>query len=372
MQTSPDLKSYYKNNTPSRDNQYTNTMSISNYITTRNSESFDMTSVVKASQALSGEIEYIKLIEKLMKVVTENAGAEKIILLHKNHCGFEFEASYSLGDSNVIIRGHNQTVDIPAKNELPMSIINFVERSHETFILKDSNLSQFENDTYLKRCMPKALLCMPFVHKGDVTRILYLENNKTKSVFTTDKIDLLSILSGQMVISIENASLYKQAVTDGLTKINNRAFFDNYLLMEFHEVKRYKNKLSLLILDIDHFKKFNDQYGHQTGNIVLYNIAQKISKSIRKSDLAARYGGEEFVVVMLETALSGAEIVAEKVRKEIEKLVIETSDEDNKLYLKVTVSIGVAEIKGDEERISLIERADKNLYKAKRKWAKSG
>jgi diguanylate cyclase (GGDEF)-like protein len=119
-----------------------------------------------------------------------------------------------------------------------------------------------------------------------------------------------------------------------------------------------------LILDIDNFKSFNDKYGHQTGDVVLKKVAKIMSETLRKSDTIARYGGEEFVIVLPETNISGAQVVGEKVRKAIENCEIEYGEDATKA-LKVTVSVGGAEFNQGEDRMSLIERADKNLYKAK-------
>jgi diguanylate cyclase (GGDEF)-like protein len=167
-----------------------------------------------------------------------------------------------------------------------------------------------------------------------------------------------------MLISIENSRLYHQAITDVLTNANNRAFFDNFIILKVNEARKYNKKLGLIMLDIDFFKKINDNYGHQAGDRILKRIVEIIQDVLRQNDLLARYGGEEFVVVLPETDIYGTGIIAEKIRTAIENdsfYIISTSQDS----IKVTVSIGVAEYEDKDDRISLIEKADKNLYIAK-------
>ena len=127
--------------------------------------------------------------------------------------------------------------------------------------------------------------------------------------------------------------------------------------------QRYEKPLCLLITDIDHFKKFNDTYGHQQGDIVLKETARLLKESVRKIDLAARYGGEEFAVILPETDIENAKMVAERIRKKIEEFKVPGQNEP----LHVTVSVGVAqyEPEKDTEKKDFIEHADKALYKAK-------
>lgn len=119
------------------------------------------------------------------------------------------------------------------------------------------------------------------------------------------------------------------------------------------------------MVDIDHFKLFNDTYGHQIGDQVLKKVAKSIQNTVRSNDIVSRYGGEEFTVIMPETSYEGALVVAEKIRKAIEELTIPYNDGHNQLDLKVTVSIGAAMFSQDDDRFSLISNADRNLYIAK-------
>lgn len=152
-----------------------------------------------------------------------------------------------------------------------------------------------------------------------------------------------------------------KALVDSLTNVLNRNAYNLKIGQMFHEYKRYKEEWALLVLDIDHFKAFNDKYGHKTGDKVLKSVAATITNSIRVSDHIFRYGGEEFVVILSRINKASTTNLAEKIRKEIERDYF--VDGDNKL--KVTMSIGAAIIGENDTETSLFERADKALYQAK-------
>lgn len=161
--------------------------------------------------------------------------------------------------------------------------------------------------------------------------------------------------------------LERESITDPLIGIYNRRHFDRRLTEEIAVSKRYDLPLSMLMLDIDHFKSINDKYGHQVGDLVLKNLGRVILKVVRETDIVARYGGEEIAVVLPLTPVDSAANLAERLRKAIEQFIIVPADENKgSKALTMTVSIGVA---GLDERVTenrvLIENTDKALYKAK-------
>ncbi len=159
--------------------------------------------------------------------------------------------------------------------------------------------------------------------------------------------------------------LYESAVLDGLTRVYNRKFFDDRLETEFSFALRQKSPLSVLILDIDHFKKVNDLYGHPAGDEVLRRVARAIWDVVREEDVVARYGGEEFVVIARGILPTQAAILGERIRYMIELLEIKDPQHG---VLKVTVSIGVVTMTGDNPFPSvaaLLKEADNRLYRAK-------
>jgi len=164
-------------------------------------------------------------------------------------------------------------------------------------------------------------------------------------------------------IAIENANLYWQATTDRMTKLFSHHFFQKNLEEEIARGHRYGATFSLIMCDIDHFKKFNDTYGHLQGDVIIKEIANIMRHSVRSIDLTARYGGEEFAVILPEVNIRGAAVVAERLRASVESFPF--TGEEGPLH--VTVSIGVAEFKPERMRSSsqLIAEADRALYQSK-------
>lgn len=174
----------------------------------------------------------------------------------------------------------------------------------------------------------------------------------------------LLLLLTIVAVALETARLFQQAVFDGLTGLYIRRYFDLRLTEEENRVKRYGGKLAILMMDVDHFKAINDRYGHQQGDVVLRDVADIIRNSVRKElDSACRYGGEEFVVIMPDTDLGGALILAERIRHSIQNHTFETPEG----LFHVTLSGGIAFM--DQTAfmpgIELLKRADNALYLAK-------
>lgn len=156
----------------------------------------------------------------------------------------------------------------------------------------------------------------------------------------------------------------QRAVTDGLTGLINHAHFKESLGFELGRSKRYGNHLTLLLLDIDFFKNINDTYGHLIGDVVIRRVAQALKGRVRDCDQVARYGGEEFAILLPQTDLQGAYIVAERIRQHVRDMRFH--NEDQEPIPSVTVSIGVAQLRKSDSPLSLLERADHALYAAKR------
>ncbi len=154
-----------------------------------------------------------------------------------------------------------------------------------------------------------------------------------------------------------------KALVDSLTNVLNRNAYNMKITQMIREFGQSKEYFCLLVLDIDHFKKFNDTYGHKAGDRVLRSVAASVQDSLRASDLVFRYGGEEFVVILNGIQEDVAFKLAEKIRKGVEREYF--VDKDQKL--KVTISLGVACVKEGESEVELFERADKAMYVAKRK-----
>lgn len=155
-----------------------------------------------------------------------------------------------------------------------------------------------------------------------------------------------------------------ESMTDALTGIANRKKFDLTIEKELNFARSENDTLSLLIADIDHFKNFNDTHGHQTGDQVLRLVASILKQNVKGRDLAARYGGEEFAIVLPQTSIHAAKIVADQVRNAVANKELVKKSTNTKLG-RITLSVGAAELKADDTIESLIARADKCLYAAK-------
>ena len=205
------------------------------------------------------------------------------------------------------------------------------------------------------------ILLIPLIVRKDTVAVFLIENIKK------EEIDTFLILAGQMTLQIERIRLFdsveKLSVTDGLTKTYLRRYFTERLEIETLRSKEYGTELSFMMIDLDYFKKCNDQFGHLVGDTVLKETADILKHNLREIDIVARYGGEEFCALLPETDKDGALIVAERIRKSVEEHTINAYDES----VNITVSIGVTSFlkEGNDSAKELVERADKALYEAK-------
>ncbi len=212
----------------------------------------------------------------------------------------------------------------------------------------------------------RAVLVIPLLYENSLLG-LFVMLSETRGFLDTYQVDMLKVICNQASTSIANAKLHERierlATTDGLTGLFNHRLFQEKLSGEIRRINRFSEPVSLLLTDIDLFKKVNDTYGHPVGDQVLKGVAKVISGGIRDIDIPARYGGEEFAVILPGTDGKGAKYIAERLRKE----VMETSFSADGKTFRVTISIGIAtspaDARGKEE---LIERADQALYQAKR------
>ena len=210
-----------------------------------------------------------------------------------------------------------------------------------------------------------SLMCIPLTTSARKYGMILVEHTLSNA-FDSENVRFLRIIAQQVGIVMENAELYvkmkEMARKDGLTGIYNRQYFQERLQFEFKEAQKNGWPLSLVIYDIDHFKKFNDMYGHLFGDKVLKSVAEVVASTLRKEDMIARYGGEEFTILLPRTSLDEAYEKVETLRKMISRHVIE----DNLISVSVTASFGVSTF--DECALTendLVRTADDALYEAK-------
>src|SRR3989339_81392 len=220
----------------------------------------------------------------------------------------------------------------------------------------------------------RSIVVIPIIFRNEVIGTLFLRTSKSSYIFTEREIRLCSAIANSSANSLYNAFLHekieteksqfeKLAITDYLTGLHNIRYFYHRIDEEISRAQRYKLHLSCLMIDIDHFKKVNDNYGHRAGDIVLGEFAQLLKKHTRKSDVLARYGGEEFIMLLPQTSIEAAVSKAETIKNFIKKHRFRGIKDKNGL----TVSIGISSfpartIKNKED---IITAADNALYKAK-------
>ncbi|MBU3071693.1 diguanylate cyclase [Aestuariicella sp. G3-2] len=367
-------------------------------INQRSMSELDVASVMKASREISGEIVLDKLLKTTLNILLENAGGQWGCLLARRDGRLFIEAGklpeQGFQADNLPSHTLVPTVD-GDKVPMPITLISQVLHGSQAVVLHDAtNDTQFAQDPYVNRCQPRSVLCVP-IGREHFEGALYMENNLTSGVFTEARVEVIRLLTAQASVALENARLYEQvqdysrtleqkvaertarlqqlnqelkdlAEHDGLTGVANRRRGDAYLKQIWGRLRRERQPLSVVMLDVDHFKTFNDNYGHQSGDECLIEVASTLNTYLhRPADLVARYGGEEFILILPNTDAHGAAQVAEHVRQRIEALAI-THDFSSTSNV-VTISAGIATTVPDSERgiEKLLRQADIALYQAK-------
>ncbi len=215
---------------------------------------------------------------------------------------------------------------------------------------------------------PEELIALPLRAGGQPFGVLTLFRAKGRPL-GKDQVQALYASVNHLALALKNATLFSQVKSradhDGLTRIHNRRAFDDRLVEELRRHQRYRQPMSLLMLDIDHFKGINDAFGHLVGDHVLREVGRLLSETVRSTDFTARYGGEEFVVILPQTAEEPSRILAERLRS----LIAAARFVHDGQPFSITVSIGVATLLPGAltKRRDLLEKADQALYQAKNK-----
>lgn len=239
----------------------------------------------------------------------------------------------------------------------------------ELFVVQDTNQADFFNNPLALAEGIRSLIAVPLKMQNRIVGVLYLDDFSPLSLPPT-RLKLLSVLASFATMSIDNARLHQttahMACTDGLTGLYNHRQFKKMFPEEISRATRYDKPLSIIMFDVDNFKKFNDSYGHPNGDIVLREMADLLRELLRDCDTIYRYGGEEFVTLLPETTRHDALLVAERIR-----IFVET--ESPRFLTKVTkthgvtVSVGVASLPDDGQTVdSLLQTVDDLMYQAKR------
>ena len=354
---------------------------------THGSSALDLVSLLKAAQILSNEVGLRNVLTRLISIVCENAGAQVARLLLLSEGSYQLEANID-GDGVTVLQARRLDLNAASDPQFPLSLLRYVIRTGAE-VIEDSitGVSRFAADPYVQLRRPRAVMCLPIRHGGQIDGILYFENRLADASFTEERVAFLRMLGAQAMISISSARLHDSlerrvaerteqledanrklatlSITDGLTGLANRRHFDDVLRAECARATRVGQPLAVIMLDVDYFKRYNDHYGHQPGDACLIRVAHALMASMRRAgDLTARYGGEEFSIVLPNTGADEARQIGEALRRAIADLGIAHAGADAG---QVTISVGVAiqPVPGAADPDALMRLADAALYCAK-------
>lgn len=325
---------------------------------------FEIETLFKASQAMNFQSDTDKLIRQILEMAGRAIRAERCSIMLQTGAGaeeLETKIVFGLEDGQSM-----ENVKSSIRIKSGEGIAGTVLKTGSSLIVNDGHrdplFKSFDSTSDYERSI-RNLISVPLKIKDRVTGVINGTNKLNNESFSEEDQRLLEALAQQAAMAVEHARLYELAITDGLTKLFIHRYFQARLEEEMVRAKRYHTACSLILFDIDHFKKFNDTYGHQQGDIVLIEVAKLIKLAVRDTvDIPARYGGEEFAIILPETDAKGALLVAERLRKTVEAFDFPGQEQ----ALKVTISLGVATFPDHASVKSvLIKKADMALYECK-------
>jgi diguanylate cyclase (GGDEF)-like protein len=323
---------------------------------------FEFQAFYHASKELSSMIDFDEIVRKLQILCAEIVKSDFTALAvvqnePDRYSVFEWTGDSKLPEtySDLMNSGRSWISWFLQNREEPLIFSESQLELQEMFLLRREE-NRGEVVTYL---------AVPMRHQQKCIGALVL-GSRQKDAFTSHQSRILSILCNQAAVSIENSFIIRKmevlAITDGLTELFNHRYFQESLEREIARAERQRQPLTLLLLDIDHFKGFNDSFGHPAGDFVLKSLAALLKKNARKIDILARYGGEEFAALLPGIEIKNARKTAERWRKAVQRASLKWEDKS----FAVTLSIGFASYPADSEnKTELIEKADRALYLAK-------
>jgi len=318
---------------------------------------FDARQLVEISKSLNSTLDYNTLVQSILyicmgqlKVLKAGLFARKEIdkqhlYLHRSILGFEMDHDVDY----VIPEGHPLLLHLQQ---------DFQCHTYSELIAECPQAAQLPALNSLE-----PTLLVPLRSKSVINGLLILGEQIENGIISAERKAYAMDIANLAGIAVHNAFLYEITTTDIMTKLKLRHFFIDVLQDKMHESRKDKKPLSLVMIDIDHFKNLNDTWGHLCGDEVIHSVSANILQRIRQTDLAARYGGEEFVLLLPDTDLHTALAISERIRLGIAESVLDYHGN----AVSVTVSMGVALFHPEKDlgTNSFIERADTALYEAK-------
>lgn len=325
----------------------------------------DMKLIQDISKDITATLEMRELLPQIMDAFAKSVNVSKgsIMLMNEDTQTLEIKAGLGLSARAYEV----------VRPKLAEGVAGVVAATCESVLIDDTSKEKYLYLDFISdptKSRPKeTLLCLPLIFKGHVLGVVSLDKKFGGGKFSEYDRRIASILANQAAVAIQNAKLYENAVTDGLTDLYIHKYFHHRLEKEMERAKRFEQTLSLIMFDIDHFKTFNDDYGHQVGDAALVQLSKILKNTMRTTDILARYGGEEFAVILVpdpkfEQTPEIVKTIAERLRKNVENTPLELKGKK----LKITISVGVVSWHGERkiDKDKLIKMADDALYKAKR------
>ncbi len=289
--------------------------------------------------------------------------------------GAKFASVYILDETNNILHLYKHNHPFPINqivslNQTPTPPMVLAVRSKELILVPDIDIHKQpvirkSQRTFADNYETKNCAIVPLICQDRVVGVLNLADKTGGEFFASWDIALIELFSQLVGASIGNIRLFekiqRQATTDGLTGLVNHKTFYEILERELWRSRRFGGGISLIMIDVDNLKTINDKYGHRAGDKVIREISRRIKECIRQIDVAARYGGDEFAVILLNTELSDAVIVAER----MVAAVARTPTTWSKHQIQLSISVGLGQYDSDTTPEDITSRSDKALYTAK-------
>ncbi|HLU65055.1 MAG TPA: sensor domain-containing diguanylate cyclase [Kofleriaceae bacterium] len=293
------------------------------------------------------------LLARISELVCELAAAEACSIMLLDASGERLLGKASYGLSRRDVSGISFRVG--------EGVAGWVARTGEAALIDDVTQDPRYKVLSDSQNRIRSLACVPLAYRGERVGVLTITSPRP-AAFVQDDVELLKFIATTMALDIDNARLRRLSVTDPLTGAYNREFLHKQLPESIEQAERRGEPLAIAMIDVDHFKAVNDELGHEVGDRVLAEVAQRLRAAIRAGDLLVRYGGEEFLALLPGADAGRAAEVAERVRSRMEEEPIEVEG----ARIEVRVSVGVAEHRrGDDSHSQLVRRADTALYGAK-------
>lgn len=330
--------------------------------------------LMEAAHRLGGTLKKEAIVERLIALIKEklNWALFSIFLLENDKSGkseLRLVASSGLDSESLAVGSRvalgEGIVGLVAQTGAPIVIAN---------LLEEKRLKIWDHDGADIKNRFASLMAVPMIHKGKVIGVFMFFDHKSNA-FLSEDVAIISALGAQTAVAMVNAALYETtlelATSDPLTGVMNRRAMVRQIEFELNRAQRFKTDLALLLVDVDHFKAYNDRMGHVLGDVALKSIAQELKESLRKVDSIARFGGEEFCIILPQTDEKSSREVASKLCAAVRGLKLRGVEKQELGHLSVSIGIKVLNggtIDSDAENLvtDIIESADQALYEAKR------